>query len=49
MLTIQQTQYANCFPTQSPDKNKGDPKAKERFTRLGVIVSILRDSTSRER
>ncbi|KAL7318071.1 hypothetical protein PS15m_004342 [Mucor circinelloides] len=32
-----------------PDKNKGDPKAKERFTRLGVIVSILRDPTSRER
>lgn len=33
----------------SPDKNKGDAKAKERFTRLGVIVSILRDSASRER
>lgn len=33
----------------SPDKNKGDTKAKERFTRLGVIVSILRDPTSRER
>ncbi|KAI8092446.1 DnaJ domain-containing protein [Gilbertella persicaria] len=32
-----------------PDKNKNDPKAKERFTRLGVIVSILRDPTSRER
>ncbi|CAO3613713.1 unnamed protein product [Mucor hiemalis] len=32
-----------------PDKNKGDAKAKERFTRLGVIVSILRDSASRER
>lgn len=33
----------------SPDKNQGDPKAKERFTRLGVIVTILRDPTSRER
>lgn len=33
----------------SPDKNKGDAKAKDRFTRLGVIVSILRDSASRER
>ncbi|KAG0743564.1 hypothetical protein G6F62_004232 [Rhizopus arrhizus] len=32
-----------------PDKNKGDPKAKERFARLGVIVSILRDPSKRER
>ncbi|GAA5811304.1 hypothetical protein MFLAVUS_004737 [Mucor flavus] len=32
-----------------PDKNPGDAKAKERFTRLGVIVTILRDATSRER
>ncbi|CEI97362.1 hypothetical protein RMCBS344292_11497 [Rhizopus microsporus] len=32
-----------------PDKNKNDPKAKERFARLGVIVSILRDPTKRER
>ncbi|KAI9362727.1 hypothetical protein BD770DRAFT_381652 [Pilaira anomala] len=32
-----------------PDKNPGDAKAKDRFTRLGVIVSILRDPTSRER
>lgn len=35
--------------SSSPDKNKGDAKAKERFTRLGVIVTILRDPTSRER
>ncbi|KAI8973488.1 hypothetical protein BDF20DRAFT_837430 [Mycotypha africana] len=32
-----------------PDKNKNDSKAKERFARLGVIVSILRDPRSRER
>ncbi|KAI8877746.1 DnaJ-domain-containing protein [Backusella circina FSU 941] len=32
-----------------PDKNKGDPKAKERFARLGVIVNLLRNPTSRER
>lgn len=33
----------------SPDKNKGDNKAKERFARLGVIASILRDPSKRER
>ncbi|KAI7906935.1 uncharacterized protein BX663DRAFT_494257 [Cokeromyces recurvatus] len=32
-----------------PDKNKNDPKAKEKFARLGVIASILRDPKSRER
>ncbi|KAI8334876.1 hypothetical protein BD560DRAFT_414321 [Blakeslea trispora] len=32
-----------------PDKNKNDAKAKERFARLGVIASILRDPSSRER
>ncbi|KAI9486433.1 MAG: hypothetical protein EXX96DRAFT_496290 [Benjaminiella poitrasii] len=32
-----------------PDKNKSDPKAKERFARLGVIAAILRDPKSRER
>ncbi|CAM0136603.1 hypothetical protein VKS41_003407 [Umbelopsis sp. WA50703] len=32
-----------------PDKNKGDPKQRDRFARLGKVVSILRDSHKRER
>ncbi|KAI8983739.1 DnaJ domain-containing protein [Pilobolus umbonatus] len=32
-----------------PDKNANDPKAKERFARLGVIATILRDPRTRER
>ncbi|KAI9259044.1 DnaJ domain-containing protein [Sporodiniella umbellata] len=32
-----------------PDKNGDDAQARERFARLGVIVSILRDGAKRER
>lgn len=37
------------FFLKSPDKNKHDAKAKEKFARLGKIVAILRDSSKRER
>lgn len=33
--------------TRSPDKNKEDPKARERFARLGKIVGILRNDRER--
>ncbi|KAI8060130.1 hypothetical protein BC940DRAFT_350788 [Gongronella butleri] len=32
-----------------PDKNKHDPKAQERFARLGKVASILRNKSKRER
>ncbi|KAI9323185.1 DnaJ domain-containing protein [Dichotomocladium elegans] len=32
-----------------PDKNKEDPKAKEKFARLGKVSAILRDAGKRER
>lgn len=33
----------------SPDKNKGDVKQRDRFARLGKVVAILRDGHKRER
>ncbi|ORX55531.1 DnaJ-domain-containing protein [Hesseltinella vesiculosa] len=32
-----------------PDKNKHDPKAQERFARLGKVAAILRNKSKRER
>ena len=33
----------------SPDKNPGVKDAQERFARLGVVASILRNTSARER
>lgn len=37
------------FAVYSPDKNKGNVKQRDRFARLGKVVSILRDGHKRER
>lgn len=45
LFTILTSSSTNC----SPDKNLGVKGVQERFARLGVVASILRNQENRER